>query len=102
MLQPGEDLIVAKRMREVLEAAVSCSGQRRAGRHRVEFLNPYPVAAFLDQIEFVGLDVVKQLLQAAGPLDLNSFSSSRLAQTEIGAQIALRQITAAAFDLPNL
>src|SRR6185312_16962015 len=61
-----------------------------------------PLAAFLNEIELVRVHVGEGLLQAAGPLYLDSFSAGGLAQAEIGAQVALGQIAAAAFDFPDL
>ena len=67
-----------------------------------ERLKGNPVAAFLDQIELVGLDVPERLFQAAGPPDLDGVGASGFAQAKIGTQIALRQITSPTFDFPNL
>ena len=41
-----------------------------------ERLKGNPVAAFLDQIELVGLDVPERLFQAAGPPDLDGVGAA--------------------------
>jgi len=65
-------------------------------------LDTQTVGAFLDQVEFVGFYVAECLLQTAGPVDLYRFSTNAFSQAEVGAQIALRKITPAAFNFPNL
>ena len=50
-----------------------------------ERLKGNPIAAFLDQIELVGLDIRERLFQAAGPPDLDGVGASGFAQAKIGA-----------------
>ncbi len=65
-------------------------------------LNIQPIDAFLDLVELVGFYITECLLPAAGPLDLDRFSTSGSSQAEIGTQVALRKIASAAFNFPNL
>jgi hypothetical protein len=62
----------------------SSSGVRRASK----LLGLWVIAAFLDKIELVGVDIAECLLQAAGPLDLDSFCASRFSHAEINSQVA--------------
>jgi hypothetical protein len=60
------------------------------------------VLALLDQVELVGFDVVEELLCTAGPADLNSLDAGRFGQSEVGAQVALREIAPASSNLADL
>ena len=58
--------------------------------------------AFLDQIKLVSFHVVKGLLKAAGPVDLDGFGASGFPHAEVGAEVALGEVAAAASNVSNL
>jgi len=60
------------------------------------------VASFFNEIELIGLDIFKALLEPAGPRDIDCIYFRRLSETEIGSQVALREIASATVDLANL
>ena len=54
------------------------------------------VGGFGDEVELAGGDVAEGLFRAAGPLDFDKLHNSGFSQAEVGAEIALRKIAAAA------
>src|SRR6266849_1431162 len=65
-------------------------------------LQTYLIPTLFDQIEFIRLEILKHLALAARPLYFNTLSADSLADAEVGAQIALRKVAAAAGNFPNL
>ena len=60
------------------------------------------IFSFFHKVEPVSFHILKALLLATRPGDLDGFCALHLAQTKICPQITLRKITAAAGNLPNL
>src|SRR6266567_2997201 len=59
-------------------------------------LRPQLILPFFYQVKLVGLHIVKNLPQPAGPLDLNGLRLRGLAQPEMQTEIALRNVATTA------
>src|SRR6266851_1313889 len=67
-----------------------------------QLLDTQLIPTFFDQVKFIGLDIVEDLNLATWPPNLDSFSASSIAQTEMQTKIALRNVASTAAHLLHL